>query len=503
MFKQTLFCLILLFNSILHCRRLEISNLHDQPLLTIVTGKCRIQTGNLNIVHPINLTNLELTVNLLTSIIHQKTNNHLSEIAKYKIKELYSNLAEIRPRNHRDRRSLESIGQAWKWIGGSPDATDLRIINQTMNELIDSNNQQYQVNQQIGNRLNAITKTINEIIENKVKNRIILDEMETIATMMKIDIINKVLEDIAEAVILSKVSLASNKILSLNEIFIIRRILEDQGIKTDLPDETLSLVQPSIAVNQQTLLYIIKIPQMSQEEGSIIRTIPIARKGQIITRSPDYLIKVGKTFYSTTQPNEYIQRSTFIREYSDSCIQPLLEGRTSNCTTKGSFATNIQLLSDGMVLINNARNDLLQSNCGPDDRNLTGNILISISNCSIYCRNQSFLSSTTEMAPTVLQGAMHNLIMEQQPEEDVLKMINNFTINNRKKIDHVYLMQYNSKLWDWSLLGGISVSTILTITVSVFAFLVYRQSLYKILSKIARRRKTRTSSPEDQPNQDA
>lgn len=227
--------------------------------MTIVTGKCRIQTGNLNIVHPINLTNLELTVNLLTSIIHQKTNNHLSEIAKYKIKELYSNLAEIRPRNHRDRRSLESIGQAWKWIGGSPDATDLRIINQTMNELIDSNNQQYQVNQQIGNRLNAITKTINEIIENKVKNRIILDEMETIATMMKIDIINKVLEDIAEAVILSKVSIASNKILSLNEIFIIRRILEDQGIKTDLPDEILSLVQPSIAVNQQTLLYIIKI----------------------------------------------------------------------------------------------------------------------------------------------------------------------------------------------------------------------------------------------------
>lgn len=128
-----------------------------------------------------------------------------------------------------------------------------------MNELIDSNNQQYQVNQQIGNRLNAITKTINEIIENKVKNRIILDEMETIATMMKIDIINKVLEDIAEAVILSKVSIASNKILSLNEIFIIRRILEDQGIKTDLPDEILSLVQPSIAVNQQTLLYIIKI----------------------------------------------------------------------------------------------------------------------------------------------------------------------------------------------------------------------------------------------------
>ena len=65
-----------------------------------MTGKCKIQTGNINVIHPINITEIETTVNLLTNVVYQKTNNYLSQIAKHKIKELYSNLVEIRPRDH-------------------------------------------------------------------------------------------------------------------------------------------------------------------------------------------------------------------------------------------------------------------------------------------------------------------------------------------------------------------------------------------------------------------
>uniref|UniRef100_A0A1W7R5Z2 Retrovirus-related env polyprotein from transposon gypsy n=1 Tax=Aedes albopictus TaxID=7160 RepID=A0A1W7R5Z2_AEDAL len=501
MIRFHIFILVAIIN--VRAQKLEIANINEQPLLTLITGKCKIQTGNIKVIHPINLTNIEITVNLLTNVVHQKTNNHLTEIAKYKMKELYSNLVEIKPRNHRERRSLESIGTAWKWVAGNPDAEDLRIINKTMNELITSNNEQYQVNEQLNNRLNTITRTINGIIESKVKNRIILDEMETIIIIMKIDVINKLLEDIAEAVILSKLTVTSNKILSLNEIFIIKKILEEQGIQTDLPDEALNLVQPSVAVNDHTLLYIINVPQMSKEEGSIVRIVPTPKNGQIIKQFPDYLIKIGETLYTTNQPTKYIQRSTYIREYSDNCIQPLIEGKTSKCSTKESSKTKISLLTDGMLLINNALNDLLQSDCGPDDRNLTGNFLISFSNCSIYYRNESFISSTKEITTNILHGAMHNFAMDLQPEDDVLKLINNLTVSNRRKIDHVYLMQYNNKLWDWSLLGGISISTALTITISVFAFIIYRKSLYTILSKLTRKRKPKTPSPGDQPNQDA
>lgn len=503
MFFKTLPIIIVLI-TYSSCQKLEISNLNDQPLLTLRLGNCKIQTGIIRVIHPINITDLEITVNLLTNTVYQKTNNYLSQLAKHKVKELYNNFLEIRSSNHRGKRSLESIGTAWKWIGGSPDATDLRIINKTMNELIVSNNQQYKVNEQIGNRLKAITKAINEVIESKAKNKIILDEMDTIITIMKIDMINKILEDIAEAITLSKMALTSSKVLSPNEISVIKSILDDQGVRTDLPDEALNLVKPVIAVNEKTLLYIINIPQVNQEEQSMLRIIPVTKNGQIITQFPKFLIKWKENLYSTTQPYEYIQRSTYIAKFSDNCIEPLINGKTGKCSTKESSKTDIRLLTDDLILLDNAKNDLLRSNCGPDDRNLTGNILITFSNCSIHCRNQTFLSNTKITNTTIIQGAMHNLLMDQQPEQDVLQIINNMAITNRQKIDHVYLMQFDNKLWDWSLLGGISISMILTITISVFAFLTYRKSFYKIISKIARKRKAKTPTPtDDKLNQDA
>ena len=94
-----------------------------------------------------------------------------------------------------------------------------------------------------------------------------------------------------------------------------------------------------------------------------------------------------------------------------------------------------------MLLNSNANQDLLHSNCGPDDRKVSGNIIITFFNCTIYCQNQSFSSNVRKMETTMIQGAMCNLILNQHPEEDALQMINNKTISNREKIVHVYLMQ--------------------------------------------------------------
>lgn len=62
-------------------------------------GPCKIQTGNIRIIHPINLTDLEITINQLTNIVYQKEkNNHaLNQIGKHKIRELYSNFLQIKP----------------------------------------------------------------------------------------------------------------------------------------------------------------------------------------------------------------------------------------------------------------------------------------------------------------------------------------------------------------------------------------------------------------------
>ena len=76
---------------VINSQVLEISNLNNQPILTLRTGSCKIQTGNINIIHPINITEIKITVDLLSTIAYKNSNNFLTHIVKHKIKELYSN----------------------------------------------------------------------------------------------------------------------------------------------------------------------------------------------------------------------------------------------------------------------------------------------------------------------------------------------------------------------------------------------------------------------------
>ena len=64
---------------------LAIRNLYDEPILMQQTSICRIQTENIRIVHPTNLTEIEITINQLTNIVYhkQKNNNVFIEISVY------------------------------------------------------------------------------------------------------------------------------------------------------------------------------------------------------------------------------------------------------------------------------------------------------------------------------------------------------------------------------------------------------------------------------------
>lgn len=58
----------------------------------------------------------------------------------------------------------DSIGSVWKFIAGSPDADDLRIINSTLNQVIDYNNVQVSINRHINNQLEDLALKTNDVI---------------------------------------------------------------------------------------------------------------------------------------------------------------------------------------------------------------------------------------------------------------------------------------------------------------------------------------------------
>lgn len=169
---------IILFLAASNAQHLIIENLQDNPLLLIKEKECKVQVGLIKLIHPINMTTIETTIETLSSTLYQKlTNtNPLTNIIKYKVQQLYTTFYGLRPRRHRSKR-WDLIGTTFKFIAGTPDAQDLRIINSSMNELINQNNQQLKVNMQLSERISHLTTTINEIMENSFTNKILLNEV--------------------------------------------------------------------------------------------------------------------------------------------------------------------------------------------------------------------------------------------------------------------------------------------------------------------------------------
>lgn len=476
------------------CQELEIKHLERKPILVTVHKNCKIQEGNIKIIHSINLTDLELTINLLTNTAYTNNNkdSHLTQVMRYKVKQLYSNLYQLKPSNHRRYKRWDAIGTTWKWIAGNPDAEDLRITNTTLHQLIEENNQQFQINEQIGQRIQQLTSSIAQTLTN---NEIIMNEIDILTMIVNIDTVNTILTNIQDAILLSKALVTSSKILSPKEIHTIKQLMEQQGVPVEMPDEAFNLVTPKFTVSDDTLLYILQLPQLEKGESKVIRILPLIIEDTVIKSYPEFLVKNRRQLFTTTNPDEFVQRSSFIEKFNDACIAPLVLGTRSRCNTTSDTETHTKLLTNNLMLITNAKHQHFGSNCGPDNRTVEGNLLVSFSNCSVIFNGRKISSSEVFTQPDVLEGALHNLIMESmQVKDHNIETVHNNTIMNRHHLQQVNLAQYNNERWNWGLLSGLSTSTLSLIALIVFIVVRSRCILRDVAKQISQPRNRNKSS---------
>lgn len=481
-------------------QKLEIKSLYDDPILLIKTGHCKIQVGNIKVIHPINLTNIEITVGTINKLIDNKMYDKLElhNIVRQKIKKLHDNLRQIKPIQSTRYKRWDALGSGWKWLAGTPDAEDLRIINNTMNQLIDANNQQVHINQQIDRRIQMITATVNRAIMNStINNKVILTEIDMLTTIVTIDTVNTILEEIQEAIVRTKVNLPSNKILTLTEIIRIKDLLVNQGIKITLPDEALQFVTPKIAINGETLLYILQVPKLEKETSSTLRIIPLVINNTVIRDHPLYLIRNNQKLYTTLDHKQFVQSHSEIQEFDDNCIKPLIMGTSSHCNVTSQMETEMQFISENKLIINNANNETLHSDCGPSDRKLTGNFLLTFWNCTITIKNRKFQSYELTSELQEIQGALYNINATRQLIKALdINTIKEENTQNRNEIKNVYLEQIKHQNWIWSLSGTVTMTSIGIIALIVYIVL---RSIQPATVKISS--STPKSSEREQVNQ--
>lgn len=468
--------------TIVTAQQLVIQKIEDSPVLLIKEKECKIQTGTMKMIHPINMTVIENTIQLLTSTSYNKLSetNPLTNIVKLKIKQLYNTYYGLRPKRHR-RKRWDAIGTAFKFIAGTPDAQDLRIINFTMNELITQNNEQYKVNMQLDERVSRLTDTINKVIENSLSNKLIFNEIETITTILNIDNINHLLDNIQDAITLSKSSLVSNKILSLKELNTVKTLLQDQGVTIDFPDEALQFVIPKLALKDDTLLYMLNVPRLENTTSIILRIYPLVTNNRILHQYPTHVIKRSNLLYTTTKPDDFVQKSSYLSELHDNCLTFLINGKQANCSSIMQNKTTQQLITENSILISNAKGQNLQSNCGPDNRTLNGNLLVTFTNCTVVFNGQTFKNTELVSEVQIIQSAFHNLKINWKWHRHFeIEKISNDTISNRNKLDHIYLKQEHTHIKLWSIIGAYTfVQIICILTISLILFKKISSSVTK------------------------
>lgn len=444
-------------------QKLQIIGIPNDPIVQIKVTDCKIQMGSLKIIHPVNLTKIEESIEIITNSFYNKLTptNPLQEVIKYRIKKLYSTLYGLKPeRAHRFRR-WDSLGTAWKWVAGSPDAQDLQIINLTMNNIIEQNNYQYQINQNIDKRVTQLTYTINRIVNSLNDNKDSLDTLDAVTTMLNIDVINELLDNIQEAITLTKISIANNKMLSTREVNVIKSALQEQGVKINFPDEALQFVTPKIAVRNNDLLYILHVPQLENSTSTITRIYPLIVDNQIIKSFPSYIIRQGTKLYTTGKPNDFVQRSADINEFEDECIKTIILGKQSRCPSIFKNDTIQQLVNENTIIISNAKNQTLKTNCGPDDRTISGNFILKFYNCTIQFNQHTFQSSESIIDTEILHGTSHKSLIEWNlHKHNNIAEIGDVAIGNRRKLDHVYLQQNRLHFKLWTTFGGLSLTTV-------------------------------------------
>lgn len=165
----------------------------NSQIITLRTGDAKIQTGHFKIIHDIDLRHYETATNDIETDVqkHIPKNYSLLPYLQFEIDQARDMLHNLKPKS---KRSLDFIGTAWKWIAGSPDHEDFATIKEKVNNVLINNNKQMVINSLHNNRINNITRMINQIknfveINDKFKYELILN-LEYKLKLIKEDLVN-------------------------------------------------------------------------------------------------------------------------------------------------------------------------------------------------------------------------------------------------------------------------------------------------------------------------
>lgn len=456
---------------------IQVHDLSNNPLAVIPLGSAKVRIGYIRIIHPIDLIQIGNTIaNVNEEIQSHPSTSPLYELMQIKNNKLYETFMKIRPFVTRHKR-WDTIGTIWKWVAGNPDAEDLRIINATMNSLIEQNNKQIMINQAISKRIQEVTDITNQIItmeREMAKNHSI--EINHLMVLSNLDSLQDQIETLEEAILMAKHGIPSSKLLSMQDFNTISNFLGRHDVFVTSFEELLSSSTAQVTLNHTHIAYILKVPQFSKNEYEYDFMDSVIKYNKRIALKQNHLMRNATHIYELIQPCTD-QGEYFLCEHSNlipttECIDRILRGQHSNCTFEKTYSRGlVKRINEGTIFINDAV-ITVSSNCTNSNQFLNGSFLIHFEDCSLQVNGEYFSNFETVIPGRPYHPTTGLIVAEidtiDSPPVDYLQ---NLTLEHRDQLE-VLQLENNSLQWKINLFGSLGGFTVLSI-VAILGIYIY------------------------------
>lgn len=445
---------------------IQILDYTNSQLIPLNIGQAKIQTGNFKLIHDINIGQYQETVSEIESILDQnEIRGHT--LYPYLIHELTQLKDLIHNLTPKTKRSINVIGTAWKWLAGTPDHEDFVTIKQKINNVLENNNKQVIINSLFNNRINNITRIINQIQNFVQKDQIFGNEfLESI--QYKIKLLKEDLINVNYAIHWAKTNVVNSMMLTSKEISLAIKNLDEEKLPYSTPEEALNFATVKILTNKISLLYIVNIPITKRKPYHAMLIKPV-KKYNVIIDTPHNIITDENfdeiyTPLNTCNKNNDITictQTNLINLKENSCITNILKSRESICNKLINHQVpSVEEISTGILLINDFNGTINVDNI---PRNIKGTFILKFSNSTISIGELSFtstISSTIQILPAVL----HPTPRESQYREILsLESMRDVHINNTK---HIQLLAEDRDVHKWALISLAPIIFILFIAMA-------------------------------------
>lgn len=478
-------------------------DVHD---LTNNNGYIPIKTGELKtinhydkILHFINLKAYDKSMSAISDNINAlKTitfeDKRLLETIDKDFTLLQAKINSLQIHSKSKRGLVNILGKGLKYIAGSMDSDDEKLINEaiiqiqdneritneTLSELVHVNNfmteQINNVTQHINNQQTHISSYINNF-KRESMNRIqtLEDEVRFIEQAYRIDkdisFLKNHIDDIGQIIFSSKLGVIPTDILTKREIDLI----------TDF--DSYNNMKIVVILDDSNIILTLLIPQFSTNILSKIRfePLPNAMNKSLILSQYEILVDNDNIIYDTNI-KENLEKN--LLKLENKCIENILKFQEAHCALETLKESLVIEIVPGVIILKNF-NDKITHNCNKLDIRQKGTFLIKFENCRVNISNITYNNVNIKIHETFI---LPNLITEIKEKKNVTKLdlkLENLYI---KQISHEnnieLLMKKNEKI------NVISISTdavilfiIILLTFIVISLVKYKQKLYLLRSK--------------------